>query len=155
MFGRLKWQAWGLMAGVLWALAHPAQPAWAQAVVQSHLVTAAWVQQQQQQQQLGPAALRVLDASPTQLHRAGHIPGAISADMMVFGPTGATPQQMQQRLRGWGISAGQRIVIVDQGGSYQAPRLFWDLAYHGVPTEQLFILNGGMAQWRVGDLARE
>ncbi len=147
---QVKWMvrlvlASGLMALVqpLWAQAQVQPQAQGQTQAQGHLVSAAWLQQQ-----LGQTDLRVLDASSARQYREGHIPGAINADFMGFGPTGVTPQQMQRQLRSWGISAGQRIVIVDQGGTYQAPRLFWDLAYHGVPTAQLFILNGGIAQWR-------
>ncbi len=119
------------------------RPALASDTAPGHLVSAAWLKQQ-----LGSADLRVLDASPLQQHRAGHIAGAVSADMMVFGPTGTTPESMEKRLRAWGIGGHQRIVIVDEGGTHQAPRLFWDLAYHGLPPERLYILNGGMSQWR-------
>ncbi len=119
------------------------------AVVQGRLVSAAWLQQQLARTGV-PAGqgLRVLDASPQQQHRAGHIPGSVSADLMVFGMRAASTAAVEKRLRDWGIHQGQRIVIVDQGGTYMAPRLFWELAHHGVPAEDLFILDGGMAQWR-------
>ncbi len=142
------WRVW-VVAGLLLvppALAVAADPA----VARGRLVGPAWLQQQLARTDLHPGAgVLVLDASPLQQHRAGHIPGAVSADMMMaFGPGGASTEAAQKRLRGWGIHAGQRIVIVDQGGTYMAPRLFWDLVYHGLPVEDLFILDGGMAQWR-------
>ncbi len=47
----------------------------------SRLVSAEWLQQR-----LGSGELRVLDGSPASLHRRGHIPGAVNADLFTFGP---------------------------------------------------------------------
>jgi 3-mercaptopyruvate sulfurtransferase SseA len=107
------------------------------------LVDATWLQQQ-----LGQPGVVVLDASPTPLHRKGHIPGAISADLYAVGPREVSLQRMQQRLQGWGLSPGQRIVIHDQGGSWFATRLFWDLLHLGVPAENLHLLDGGLSRWQ-------
>jgi thiosulfate/3-mercaptopyruvate sulfurtransferase len=107
------------------------------------LVSAAWLQAN-----LGTAGLLVLDASPGPMHRQGHIPGAVPSGL--FG-TSVDPgaAEIERRLRASGVSAGQqRIVIVDPGGTYFAPRLFWDLVHAGVPAENLHILDGGMARWR-------
>jgi 3-mercaptopyruvate sulfurtransferase SseA len=46
------------------------------------------------------------------------------------------------------VSAGRRIVVYDQGGDMMAPRLFFDLHYHGVPAADIFVLDGGLAKWR-------
>lgn len=110
---------------------------------EARLVSAAWLQQQ-----LGSADLRVLDASPPSLYRKGHIPGAVSASLYGSDLRESTPAQMQARLRAWGLKQGERVVVVDQGGSWMAPRLLWDLLHVGVPARQLFLLDGGMAQWR-------
>ena len=120
-----------------------AAPAAGAAAPSGRLVDAAWLQQQ-----LGQPGLVVLDASPTPLHRKGHIPGAISADLYAVGPREVSLPRMQQRLQGWGLSPGQRIVIHDQGGSWFATRLFWDLLHQGVPAESLFILDGGFSRWQ-------
>ena len=116
-------------------------PVFAQEVPRGPLVSAAWLQQNR-------ADTLVLDASFTSQHRAGHIPGAISADLYRYGVAPPTRAVMEERLRSWGISPGRKIVVHDQGGDMLAPRLFFDLYYHGVPASDLFILDGGLAQWR-------
>lgn len=109
----------------------------------SRLVSAEWLQQR-----LGAGEVRVLDGSPASLHRRGHIPGAVNADLFSFGPREVSQAQLQERLRGWGMNNGQPVVIYDQGGTYLAARLFWGLLHQGVPAEQLYILDGGMERWR-------
>ncbi len=89
----------------------------------------------------------VLDASPGPAHRKQHIAGAVGAGFFPFGPGEVVPAQVQNRLRGWGVKPGQQIVIVDQGATYMATRLFWDLLLVGYPVERLSILDGGMAKW--------
>jgi 3-mercaptopyruvate sulfurtransferase SseA len=150
-------QAYSLRAAAVWAalvlvMAGAAVPrAWAavpEGGVQGRLVSVGWLQAQLAQQPPGAHTLRVLDASPAPQHRQGHIPGAVNADLFSVGLREVDLPRMQRRLRGWGLSPGQRIVIVDAGGTYMAPRLFWELLHFGVPAEQLFILDGGMARWR-------
>ena len=89
----------------------------------------------------------LIDASPAQLHRQQHIPGAVHSDLFTFGPVDLPLAQIEGRLRSWGVSPGQQVVIYDQGGTYMATRLFWDLVQHGFPAESLLILDGGMAKW--------
>ncbi len=108
-----------------------------------HLVTVPWLQQN-----LGRPELLLLDASPRGREPASRIPGAVAAELFSFGPREPARAQMQQLLQSWGISPGRAIVIVDEGGSYQATRLFWDLLHQGVPAQDLFILDGGMAKWK-------
>jgi 3-mercaptopyruvate sulfurtransferase SseA len=55
---------------------------------------------------------------------------------------------MQQRIRSWGVSPSRSVVIYDQGGSYFAPRLYFELLYRGHPPERLHLLDGGVAKWR-------
>lgn len=116
-------------------------PAQADSDPRGPLVTAAWLQR-------NLAAVTVLDASFTSQHRAGHIPGAINADLYRYGVTAPTPAVMEQRLRSWGLSPGRKVVVYDQGGDMLAPRLYFDLHYHGVPAADVFVLDGGLAQWR-------
>ncbi len=129
--------------GWLMALGIAAAPAasWAQETRQGRLVTAEWLQAHK-------AEVLVLDASFTPLHAAGHIEGAVSADLYSHGAQEPTPAQMQQRMQRWGIGAGRKLVLYDQGADMMATRLFFDLYYHGVPLKDLHILDGGLARWR-------
>ena len=122
-----------------WALM--VAPASAEAGRQGRLVDVAWLQKH-----LADTVL--LDASVTPQHLAGHIPGAVSADLYRYGVDEPSRAAMEQRIQSWGISPGRKIVVYDQGGDMMAPRLFYDLYYHGVPAGDLFILDGGLAQWR-------
>lgn len=90
----------------------------------------------------------LLDASPTPQHRAGHIAGAVSADLYAYGAGEPSPAAMQQRIQAWGVSRGRPIVVYDQGGDWMAARLFHDLYVHGVPPGQMFVLDGGLARWK-------
>ena len=94
------------------------------------------------------ADLIVLDASPTPVHQAGHIPGAVAADAMGLMAPGVPPAAAVQRLRAWGISPGKKVLIYDQGGAYFAPRLYYDLYRLGVPVADMAVLDGGLAKWR-------
>lgn len=146
------WRHWGLAwrlarhgasAMLVWLACSLGVTAAAAERAGGRLVSAAWLQQG-----LASGQLRVLDASPASLHRRGHIPGAVNADLFSFGPREVPQAQLQERLRGWGLNQGQAVLIYDQGGTYFAARLFWDLLHHGVPAEQLHILDGGMEGWR-------
>ncbi|HJV67726.1 rhodanese-like domain-containing protein [Ideonella sp.] len=134
-----RWHPLAMAACLCWLLG--ALPANADPGHPSRLVDAAWLQQHQ-------ADVLVLDASVTPQHRAGHIPGAVSADLYRYGPNEPTRAAMEQRLQSWGVSPGRRIVVYDQGADMMAARLFYDLYYNGVPADDLFVLDGGLAGWR-------
>lgn len=108
-------------------------------------------------ERLGREDILVLDASPAKLHGAGHIPGAVNVDVFGFGGREVPAAQMQQRIQSWGVGEGKRIVVYDQGGSYFATSLLYDLYYHGVPIESLAVLDGGFAKWTAagGAITRE
>lgn len=73
----------------------------------------------------------LLDASPAQVHSAkGHIPGAVNVDVFSFGGRENLAAEMERRIQSWGVSAGKKIVLYDQGGTYLATSLFFDLYYH-------------------------
>jgi thiosulfate/3-mercaptopyruvate sulfurtransferase len=127
----------------VWLAVLPA-PALAQASTNpatTRLVTPAWLEQNR-------AQVLLLDASSTPQHMKAHIPGAVSADLYRYGPREAPRAAMQQRLQSWGVSPARKIVVYDQGGDMMAPRLFYDLYYYGVPAQDLYLLDGGMAAWR-------
>ena len=90
----------------------------------------------------------LLDASPMPIHRAGHIPGAVNADLMFGGTTLPTQAQMQARLRAWGIGPDSRIVVYDNQDTMWATRVVFDLYRHGVPLERLHVLDGGLKAWQ-------
>ena len=90
----------------------------------------------------------VLDASLPQLHAAQHIPGAVGASLLNFGPREFPPAAMEQRFQAWGISPGKKVVIYDQADPQWSARLFFDLYYHGYPASDLYILDGGLTKWK-------
>ena len=120
-----------------------AQPSVAADGIQGRLASVAWLEKN-----LARSDVLLLDASPARLYKQQHIPGAVNADMFLFGPQDVPLVEIERRLRAWGISPGLQIVVYDQGGTYMATRLFWDLLHHGLPAESLLILDGGMAKWR-------
>jgi thiosulfate/3-mercaptopyruvate sulfurtransferase len=107
------------------------------------LVTPDWLERQ-----LRAQAVLLLDASMPPQHAAGHIAGAVNAT--VFGLIGrdAAPAVFERHFRSWGIGPGRRIVVYDEGGSWMATRLFWDLHRHGVPLADLHLLDGGLNAWK-------
>ncbi len=136
-----RWPRLFLACGFAWLMLLGPTGASAADSQKSRLVDAAWLQQR-----LGEVLL--IDASSTQDHMAGHVPGAVSADRYRYGAQDPTPQQMEQRLQSWGVSPNRKVVIYDQGADFMAPRLFYDLYYHGVPAKDVFLLDGGLAAWR-------
>jgi thiosulfate/3-mercaptopyruvate sulfurtransferase len=132
------------LAALLLLLA-PALPARAtDATPPGPLVSVAWLQAR-----LGQSDLLLLDASPLPQHRQGHIPGAVPSGLL-GSSLDPGPAEIERRLRAAGVSAApsQRIVIVDGGGTWFGPRLYWDLVHAGVPAARLHLLDGGMARWR-------
>lgn len=119
-----------------------AQPAAAQEP-RSPLVGVAWLEEN-----LKRDDVLVLDASPAKLHAAGHIPGAVSVDVFSYGGRELPTQEMERRIQSWGVDGGKQVVIYDQGGTYLATSLFFDLFYYGVPADRLRILDGGLARWQ-------
>jgi thiosulfate/3-mercaptopyruvate sulfurtransferase len=95
----------------------------------------------------------VLDAQPRQLHSRAHVPGAVPVDVMMFmlasfSGRDMQVQEMERMYQAVGIDPAKKIVIYDQGGTWFAPRLFFQLVYHGFPAEKLAILDGGLAKWQ-------
>jgi len=135
---KLRWHA--LFGGAMVSLCLGATPVRADP---RPLVDAAWLQQA-----LAAGDVLVLDAQPGKLYEAGHVPRAVHVDLFAYGPDEADAQAMQRRIESWGVSPRTRVVIYDQGGSYFAPRLFYELLYRGHALERLHVLDGGLAQWR-------
>ena len=120
-----------------------AQPLMAADGVNGNLVSAEWLKKN-----VNRDDVVLLDTSFGQMYAATHIPGAVHVDVFSFGGREIPAAEMEQRIRSWGVSAGKKVVIYDQGGSFLATSLFFDLYYHGFPAEGLFVLDGGMATWQ-------
>lgn len=118
------------------------QPAVSAEDRQGNLVSVQWLEKN-----LNRDDVHLLDASPTPLHAARHIPGAVNVDVFSFGGRENSTAEMERRIQSWGVSAGKKIVLYDQGGTFFATSLFFDLYYHGFPAEDMFVLDGGMAKW--------
>jgi thiosulfate/3-mercaptopyruvate sulfurtransferase len=113
-----------------------------------NLVTAKWVEKN-----AGNSGVLILDASPAPMYAAGHIPGAISVDLMSwYGVRDVPAADMEKLFQSWGVSAGKKIVMYDQGGTFLATRLFYALYYYGFPARDLLVLDGGLAKWQAEGL---
>lgn len=123
------------------------QPLMAEEGIKGNLVTVSWLEKN-----LKNADVVILDASPSQIYTAKHIPGAISYDIFTYGVQEMPVAEIEKRYRSWGISPGKKIVMYDQGGTYLATRLFFSLDYYGFPTKNLFILDGGLSKWQEAGL---
>lgn len=113
---------------------------------------------------LQDARLRIFDcrfdlARPgygREAHAAGHLPGAVFADLNadLAGPvTPATgrhplpaPTAFEARLRAWGVNADSRVVAYDDGNGAYAARLWWMLRWLG--HDDAAVLDGGIGRWR-------
>ena len=131
-----------LLTAVLSLLAQPSIAAEGTEGVQGRLASVGWLKKN-----LTRPDVVLIDASPAQLHRQQHIPGAIHSELFTFGPKDLPLAQFEASVRAWGVSAGQLIVLYDPGGTYMATRLFWDLVHRGFPAERLLILDGGLSKW--------
>jgi len=88
---------------------------------------------------------------------AGHIPGAVYADLDAdlaspVSPDGAggrhplpDPQACGELLRTWGVNDDSLVVVYDAAGGMVAARLWWLLRWLG--HEQVALLDGGLPAW--------
>ncbi len=111
--------------------------------IKGNLVSVEWLEKN-----LNRDDVLLLDASVGQMYSAKHIPGAVNVDVFSFGGREIPAAEMERRIQSWGVSAGKKVVIYDQGGTYMATSLFFDLYYHGFPADNLFVLDGGIAKWQ-------
>jgi len=96
-------------------------------------------------------------AKGRQEYAAGHIPGAVYADMDqdLAGPVTPTsgrhplpdPEVFRRRLESWGIGDDSAVVAYDYGNGALAARLWWMLR-EWFGHERVAVLDGGLAAWR-------
>jgi 3-mercaptopyruvate sulfurtransferase SseA len=119
------------------------QPAVATEENKGNLVSVQWLAKN-----LDRDDVLLLEASFGPMNSGKHIPGAVNVDLVSFGGREIPAAEMERLMQSWGVSAGKKIVIYDQGGTYIATSLFYDLYYHGFPADDLFILDGGITKWQ-------
>jgi thiosulfate/3-mercaptopyruvate sulfurtransferase len=109
-----------------------------------------------------PVVLDVRNANDAPAGRpeydAGHIPGAVYVDLPTElqdtpgGTRGARPlppvEELQERARAWGISAGQPVVVYDNVAGTKAGRAWFVLRWAGIASVRL--LDGGYRAWADG-----
>jgi 3-mercaptopyruvate sulfurtransferase SseA len=120
-----------------------ASPAMAAEGSSGQLVSVEWLKES-----LKRGDVRLLDASFPNLYSAGHIPGAVNVNLFGYGGRVLPAAEMERRIQSWGVSAGRKTVIYDEGGTFMATSLFFDLYYYGFPAEDLLVLDGGLAKWQ-------
>lgn len=94
---------------------------------------------------------------------AGHIPGAVYADLAadLAGPASELDGRMPlpaasaltERLRSWGVSSRDSIVVIDDDANRSAARAWWLLRHAGLGDVRL--LDGGLGAWRAAGLPLE
>ena len=123
-----------------------AQPLMAAEGINGNLVNTKWLVNN-----LKATDVLILDASPAQIYRARHIPGAVSVDifkLMSYGIREVPVADIEHAYQVLGVSPGKKIVMYDQGGTWLATRLFFSLQYYGFPVKDLYILDGGLFKWQ-------
>lgn len=99
---------------------------------------------------------RLGDPDGRDRYRAGHIPGAVYADLdteLADAPSPARGRhplpdiaRLQEAARGWGVDGTAPVVVYDDTGNLAAARAWWLLRWGHHPDVRL--LDGGLAAWR-------
>jgi thiosulfate/3-mercaptopyruvate sulfurtransferase len=87
-------------------------------------------------------------------YRAGHIPGAVFADLgWLSDPSAPFPhtllgaEDFAQRMGALGIGNDDAVVVYDSSGqNFSAPRFWWMMRTFG--HERVSVLDGGLKKWR-------
>lgn len=94
---------------------------------------------------------KILDARDAVLFAKGHIEGAynlpapLTFDNLKQNGKIAQPDKMQKLLRSLGLSTTDAVIVYDDGGFFDAARLFWTLEAYGFTNVKM--LNGGFGEW--------
>lgn len=140
---KMKYRFLLVVTGCL-LLVHPSMAAEG---ITGNLVNVDWLEKN-----LKNTDVLVLDASPGQIYTAKHISGAVSVNLFTYGGLEMPVDEMEKLYQSWGISPGKKLVLYDQGGTFWATRLFFSLYYHGFPSKNIFVLDGGLSKWQAQGL---
>lgn len=95
----------------------------------------------------------VVDCRRLPAYHEGHIPGAVMVDIYEHHWPDTSPRgvrlftwQMQEVMRRIGVTAGRRVIAVEEESGMLAARLVWTLDWLGHPD--VAMLDGGMKAWR-------
>ncbi len=94
---------------------------------------------------------KILDARDSALFAKGHIEGAynlpvaLTFDNLKQNGKIAQPDKMQKLFRSLGLSIDDKVVVYDDGGFFDAARLFWALEAYGFTNVKM--LNGSFGEW--------
>lgn len=97
---------------------------------------------------------RLLGAPGYNDYRAGHLPGAVFADLDadLAGRPGTggrhplpDPGQLERSLRRWGVREATRVVVDDDADATSAARAWWVLGWAGLAAVR--VLDGGYRAW--------
>ena len=124
------------------------------------LVSVAWLAEH-----LDDPELRLVHTSSRlDLYPAGHIPGAVFADLYhELNERGEDPElpgvechylvpsraSVRASIARWGVGAGDRVVFCDDWArNRQAIRGLWLLRLRGWPADRVHVLDGGITAWQ-------
>jgi thiosulfate/3-mercaptopyruvate sulfurtransferase len=122
-------------------------PANAQGEINGNLVSSSWLEKN-----LNNPDILIIDASPSQMYSVKHIPGAVNYDLFTYGPQQMPVAEIEKRFQSLGISPGKKLVLYDQGGTFLATSLLFNLYYYGFPEKDLLVLDGGLSLWEKNGL---
>jgi len=99
---------------------------------------------------------KILDARDAAAFAGGHIKGAynlptaLTFEHVKQNGKIAQPDKMQKIFRALGLSTSDKVVVYDDGGFFDAARLFWTLEAYGFTNVKM--LNGGFGEWETKGL---
>lgn len=98
------------------------------------------------------SSYKILDARDATAFTKGHIEGAYNLPVLLTFENASLngsitqPEKMQKLFRSLGLSTSDKIVVYDDGGFFDAARLFWTLETYGFTDVRM--LNGGFNEWQ-------
>jgi thiosulfate/3-mercaptopyruvate sulfurtransferase len=100
--------------------------------------------------------IRIIDVRENLQYLRGHIPGAVQVwrpemeDKNHPIPGMMAPQPQIETLLG-NLGIGEKNILIIYSDLYDHARLWWILAYYGLPLKQMRLLDGGIDAWKAKD----